>query len=135
VTRKVAVGALLVVAAGLVWWAGTMRGEPVEPRLVDAAVEHLVPADGSPNVVRQARIGIDLAPGWTGVLRINGLEVPEDQLDRNEPLNQVFFTPGEGKEIEHLQAGPVVVQALIWRSGFGETRDDARLVTWQFRVA
>ena len=132
---RLVVGALLLVAVGLVWWAGTLRGEPPEPQLLDAAVEQVIPPDGSPGVVRQARIGIDLAPGWTGVLQINGIEVPEDQLDRNEPLNQVFYTPGEGKEIERLSAGPVVVNALIWRSGFGETRENARTVTWRFRVA
>lgn len=132
---KLGVTVLLAFAVGLVWWAGTLRGDPPDPQLLDAAVEHVVPTDGSPAVVRQARIGIDLAPGWTGVLRINGLEIPEDQLDRNDPLNQIFFTPGVGKDIEQLRPGRVVVHALIWRGGFGETRDQARTVTWQFRVA
>ena len=134
-TRKIVIGALLVAAIGLVAWAGQLRGEPTEPQLLDAAVEQVIPADGSPAAVRQSRIGVDLAAGWTGVLQINGIEIPEDQLDRNEPLNQVFFTPREGREIERLAPGPVVVSALIWRAGFGETRDDGRTVTWQFRVA
>lgn len=133
--RKVVIGLLLALAVGLIAVAGQLRGEPTEPQLLDAAVEEVIPADGSPAAVLQARIGIDLAPGWTGVLRINGIEIPEDQLDRNDPLNQVFFTPGEGKEIERLAPGPVVVHALIWRAGFGETRDDGRTVTWRFRAS
>ena len=133
--RKLVIGALLLVALGLVAWAGQLRGEPTEPELRDAAVEAFEPPAGSPAAIRQARIGIDLAPGWTGILRINGVEIPEDQLDRNDPLNQVFFQPGEGKEIERLPPGPVVVHALIWRPAFGETRESARTVTWEFRVA
>jgi hypothetical protein len=84
--------------------------------------------------VRQAEVGIDLAPGWTGVLLINGLEIPEDQLRRVEPQNEVYFQPGEGKELEAFQAGTIVVEAQIWRS-VSETRDDARSVTWSFGVA
>lgn len=132
---RIVVTALLVVAVGLVWWAGALRGDPPDPQLTDANVEQLVPPAGSPAVIRQARIGIDLVPGWTGVLQINGIEIPEDQLDRNEPLNQVFYSPGEGKEIERLAPGDVVVNALIWRNAAGETRADARVVRWQFRVA
>jgi len=132
---KIVSAALLLVAVGLIAWAGQLRGEPQEPALRDAAVEAFEPPDGSPGAIRQSRIGVDLAPGWTGVLQINGIEIPEDQLQRNDPLNQVYFTPGEGREIERLAPGPVVVVALIWRAGFGETRDDARTVTWRFRVA
>jgi hypothetical protein len=135
VRYRIVVGALLLTALGLIAWAGQLRGAPTEPALRDAAVEAFEPPDGSPAAVRQSRIGIDLAAGWTGVLQINGIEIPEDQLARNEPLNQVYFTPGEGKEIESLAPGPVVVAALIWRSGLGETRDDARAVQWRFNVA
>jgi hypothetical protein len=50
-------------------------------------------------VLRQAQIGIDLAPGWTGVLIINGTEIPEDQLTIIPELNQVFYQPADGKEV------------------------------------
>src|SRR5918999_1722122 len=72
-----------------------------KPELVDTAVERVIPADGDLDL-RQARIGIDLAVGYTAVLVIDGVEIPEDQLQRVEPLNQVFFTPGPGTEIGAL---------------------------------
>jgi hypothetical protein len=97
------------------------------------AVEHLVPAPGS-QTVRQAEIGIDLVPEWTALLVVNGLEIPEDQLRRVDAQNQVFFTPGPGKDIEQLGAGVVQVTALIWRPVAGETRADAQPVRWSFRV-
>lgn len=133
--RRAVIGLLLAAAAGAWFLAGRYGVDTTEElKVTDAAVEQLIPADASPNVLRQAEIGIDLATGWTGVLAINGVEIPEDQLRRNEPLNQVFYTPGEGKEIERLPAGPVVVVATIWRPVSGETRQDGRQVVWRFTV-
>ena len=134
--RRFVILLLLAVAAASFALAGRYGQTGSDDiRAVDAAVEQLVPDDGSPGVLRQAEIGIDLATGWTGILTINGVEIPEDQLRRNDPLNQVFFQPGEGKEIEQLAPGTVVAVATIWRPVAGETRDDARTVVWRFRVA
>jgi hypothetical protein len=133
--RRVVIGLLLLAAAGSWALAGRYGVDGTEDiKLTDAAVEQLVPGDGSPNVLRQSEIGIDLATGWTGVLSVNGVEIPEDQYRRNEPLNQVFFTPGEGQEIERLPAGPVIVVATIWRPVAGESREDGRQVVWRFNV-
>jgi hypothetical protein len=135
VVRRVSITLLLVLAGGLLWFSGVRKGEPPEPSLLDNAVEQLIPAPGSPAVVRQAELGVDLAPGWTGILIVNGLEIPEDQLRRNEPLNQVFFRPGEGQEIEALNPGAVRVTAVIWRPADGQTRSSgARSLSWEFRV-
>jgi hypothetical protein len=132
--RRIVLSLLLVVAVGLFALAGRNGKSGDEPEVSDAAVEALIPGDGSPNVLRQAEIGIDLATGWTADLAINGRTIPEDQLRRNEPLNQVFFTPGPGKEIEKLAAGEVIVVATIWKPTEGETRADARQVVWRFRT-
>ena len=72
--------------------------------------------------------------GLTRSLAIDGREIPEDQLRRNDPLNQVFFTPGEGQEIEELDPGPHRASALIWRPAT-QTREDGRTVNWSFRVS
>lgn len=132
--RRVVLGLLLVVAVGMFWLAGRNGNADPEPVLSESAVEQLIPADGSPSVLRQAEIGIDLKDGWTGELSVNGVFIPEDQLRRNEPLAQVFFTPGPDKEIEQFRSGTVVVVASIWRPIDGETRDDARQVVWRFKV-
>ena len=136
VTIRRGVLALLLLAAVGAFYAAGHNGKSgdVEPSVSDSAVEELVPADGSPNVLRQSEIGIDLATGWTAELAINGRTIPDDQLRRNDPLNQLFFTPGPGKEIERLNAGTVVVVASIWKPIDGETRADARQVVWHFRT-
>lgn len=132
--RRVVLGLLLVVAVGMFWLAGRYGNADPEPVISQSAVEQLIPGDGSPSVLRQAEIGIDLREGWTAELSVNGVFIPEDQLRRNVPLAQVFFTPGPGKEIEQLRSGTVLVVASIWRPIDGETRDDARQVVWRFNV-
>ena len=132
--RRLILFALVAGAIAAIVYAGTLGTGSQEVRRTDEAVEQLVPADGSPVAVRQAEVGIDLQTGWTGVLIINGREIPEDQLRRVEPQNQVFFQPGEGKDIEAFAPGTIVVEAEIWRLA-SETRDDARTITWRFGVA
>jgi len=134
VIRRVVIGLLLLAAVGAFYAAG--RNGNTDPEFADAtgAVQQLIPAPNSPAVLRQAEIGIDLADGWTGELTINGVFIPDDQLRRVDPLNQILFTPGEGREIERLQAGRVTVIANVWRPIDGETREDGRPVSWSFSV-
>lgn len=134
--RRVVIVLLLAAATGLLVWGGVVQESEQPVAAVDSAVEDLVPGRNATAVPRQTRIGVDLAPTWTGVLLVNGLEIPEDQLDRNAPLNQFFFQPGEGKEIERLSAGRVVATAIIWRPTLGETRDSgSRSFSWTFTVS
>jgi len=133
--RRVVLSVLLIAGFGMFWLAGHNGTNGEVPKLAtDAAVEALIPSDGSPNVLRQAEIGIDLTDGWVASLAINGHQIPDDQLRINAPLNQFFFAPGPGKEIETLNAGTVIVVAAIWKPTDGDTRDDARQVIWRFRT-
>jgi hypothetical protein len=95
-------------------------------------VEALLPPEDS-QVVQQSTVGIDLATGWQGVLRLNGEEVPEDELTRDQALNLVQFTPGSGKLMERLPIGRNCAQALVWRSAAGRGDGD-RTISWCFEV-
>ena len=134
VMRRVVLALLLIVAVGMFWLAGQNGNADPEPTVSESAVEQLIPGDGSPSVLRQAEIGIDLKDGWTAELSVNGVPIPDDQLRRNDALAQVFFTPGPGKEVERFDAGTVIVVASIWRPIDGETREDGRQVVWRFKV-
>lgn len=134
--RRVVIAALLLVAAGMVWYSGTIKGEPSDPGLTDSAVERLIPARDTPSALRQGEIGIDLASGYDADLRINGVDIPQDEERNVGPENQIYFMPGEGKSIESLAPGNVQVTAIIWRPTDGESRESgSRSVSWQFRVA
>ena len=134
--RRTVIGVLLLAAGGLVWWSASFKAKPTSPSLTDAAVQALTPENDAPNVLRQSTIGIDLKPGWDADLIINGVDIPQDEERNVEALNQVFFTPGEGKAIGQLRAGLVQVTAIIWRPIEGQTREHgSRSVRWSFHVS
>lgn len=95
------------------------------------AVEALIPAEGS-EVLSQSTIGVDLAPGWTGSLRIDGQEVPDDELVDDRQQYQLLYQPTEGSALGTLPAGEVCAQATIYRLADGPER--SRIVTWCFNV-
>ena len=135
--RRIVIGLALLVALAILVYGGTQKADaPLAASSLDPAVEFLTPVQDSVGNLRQAEIGIDLAPGWTGDLQINGHDIPEDQLRRNEPLGQLFFQPGAGKEISNLPPGRVTATAIIWRPLAGQSRTEgSHGVTWSFSVA
>jgi hypothetical protein len=96
-------------------------------------IERLIPARGS-EILAQEAIGVDLRPGWTGVLVVNGIEIPEDQLDTANlaSLGQILYTTGEGKAVEAFAAGENCATAITWRAD--ESRANSRTTTWCFNV-
>jgi hypothetical protein len=94
------------------------------------AVENLIPAEGS-EVLAQQQIGIDLAPGYTGTLSINGEAVPDDELVDDRQTYRLIWTPSEESELQ-LPAGESCATASVYKIEDGP--DEARLVRWCFNV-
>jgi len=122
------VGALAALFAG-VRATDTGEDDPVSPDIV----ERLVPSEGD-EVIRQAELGVDLAPGYEGALTVNGVAIPTDELRLVPEQNQVFFTPGEGKAVEELHAGPNCAGAVVWKSSQGRGTADDRSFQWCFEA-
>ena len=59
-------------------------------------------------------IEVDLNDRYTGVMELDGVEIPEDQLDRIEQLGVIAFRPGPGKEFTRLKAGENTVVVHYW---------------------
>lgn len=113
----------------------------------DPAVVRQAPAPGT-HVLRQSRVGAELLPGYDGQLTVDGRAIPEDQLDgaigpdhpgydpelgvRPNTRNQVFFTPGPGKEVERYRSGEVAVELRLWKIADGP--ETARTISWVFFV-
>jgi hypothetical protein len=79
-------------------------------------------------------VEVDLQDQYTGVLEIDGREIPEDQLDRIEQLGVIAFRPGPGKELTRFNTGDNTVVVLYW------LRTDPRpanpfTFSWRFRAA
>lgn len=113
----------------------------------DPAVLSQSPSPGS-HVLHQTPVGAKLAEGYDGRVIIDGVEIPEDQMDGVAPVdspaydpkygirpnnkNQVFFTPGPGKVVSEYHTGEVQVTVRFWPIEKGEAA--ARTVSWAFFV-
>ena len=148
---KVVVTAVLAVAIALIALAGLSTSEGTDPGLAvtgtgtdgedggggpDApadGVEAVFPRDGD-EILGQERIGIDLAPGWTGELMLvkeggDAVTLPEDELLRDE-LNRILYQPGPDRAVERL-SGEYCLAATIWDQVRGRDASQ-RVETWCF---
>jgi hypothetical protein len=79
-------------------------------------------------------VEVDLNDRYTGVLELDGVEIPEDQLDRIEQLGVIAFRPGPGKEFARLKTGENTVVVHYWPRT--DPRPDKPLTfSWRFRAA
>jgi hypothetical protein len=130
--RPVVITVLLGVAAFLLY-EGARSKTDVKPPVKRTGVSQVFPEPSAVSV-RQDAIGADLEFGWTGRLRIDNRDIPDDQVDRLAGINRMSFTPGPGKEIETLDEGRHCVSLVYWKSS--ETEDQAlRPYIWCFTAA
>lgn len=117
-----------------------------------AVVEQIDPVPAAVQVPEQTSVFVDLLPGYTGVLVIDGLELEtvnlEDLQDKNnkpgqqitlppttiyEPGNcTLTFAPSDDAPITGFTQGQHVVQVIYWK--ILEGRGSARSYTWTFNV-
>lgn len=120
---------LLLVAAGGVAslvLAGEGGGGSPEAQVI----EGLYPQPQS-QALQQAEVKIDLLTGWDATLTIDGVEIPDAQLDRVQDLGEVRFLPGPGKVFETLPEQPnVCATARYWQRATGPDQTFSR--TWCF---
>lgn len=127
----IVVGVLVLIANLVVVLAFEADSDPTTQG-APSVVEEVVPAPGS--LVRQQEdVAADLRDDRFGVLVVDGVEIPEDQLLRVEPLGQVRFRPGPGKEVERWSAGTHRAVVLHWPRGEERPARPASY-GWTFRV-
>jgi hypothetical protein len=135
--RRVLTGAVVVLAlAGIVFACSEIETDDGSNDIAvtdSGPVELLIPPRDS-EILRQEPVGVDLRPGWTGVLVVNGTEIPEDQVDAADVASTgvLTYTVGDGKAVEEFDAGQNCVTAVVWR--VEESRDESRNVSWCFNV-
>jgi hypothetical protein len=113
----------------------TQRGDKDEPtfsgKVSKTIVELQAPTPES-NVLSQAQLLIDLTTNYDASFVINGVTIPDDQLQKRPELNQVIFNPGPGKVVERFPAGRNCVEADIFRIDGGQ--EDVPPARWCFNV-
>jgi hypothetical protein len=115
-------------------------------------VESVIPVPEAVQVLSQTNVVVDLQTGYTGVLVIDGVEIPTIAVGELtsgdvEPGQQVVippvtiyepgnatltFTPTTGAPIEQFTEGEHRVQVVYW--AIDEGRQRARSYTWTFDV-
>ena len=105
-----------------------------------AAIEVLFPQCNT-LVFNQAQVGVDMAPGYTAELVVNGVVIPLDQLanrpgastlDLRTAPDLFIFTPGPGKAIDKLKPG-VNSAVVTFRKIDGSTAASTTF-TWYFNA-
>jgi hypothetical protein len=80
-------------------------------------------------------VSVDLADRYTGVLVIDGVEIPEDELERVVGIQQVSFRPGPDKAISRFNAGSNQVVVLYWNGRLQDRPEKPYSYGWQFRAS
>jgi hypothetical protein len=77
-------------------------------------------------------VTVDLADQYTGVLVIDGIEIPEDELDRVVGIQQVSFRPGPDKAISRFRAGENTVVVRYWNGRLQDRPAKPYSFSWSF---
>jgi hypothetical protein len=103
-----------------------------EGRTLPSTIDAVSPGPGE--LARlQDTITADLRDDLTGVLLLDGQEVPEDQLERIVPLAEVSFRPGPDQDLEKFEPGVHNVAVYYWPQG-KERPANPGVYSWSFRA-
>lgn len=127
---KIVLVALVLVAAGGIYAVARSAGSG-SSGIDNPAIERLIPSQGE-KIFQQNPIGIDLASGYDAELALNGVPIPDDELNRTPQIELIEFQPGEGKAVERYQSGQNCVLATYWRLETG--RQQTSSISWCFTV-
>ncbi|MEY2425868.1 MAG: hypothetical protein QOI61_1440 [Actinomycetota bacterium] len=128
---RVAVSLLLAAAAAALY-IGVVSSVDHKTEITNSQNVLDVRPAANDTALRQARIFAKLKAGYTGILIVDGVEIPEDQLDRLEGIDTVGFTPGSGTEIGALKPGRRCATVVYW--SVEASRSSAESYEWCWQV-
>ena len=129
---RIVISVLLAAAiAGIVLSFSLFKEDTSTPTVRDAAITSFEPPVGS-HVLRQGLIAYELDPIYTGVLFVDGMEIPPEELEPTALTNQIGYTPSKDKVTGVLKPGKHTATAEFWLRS--KTRDSSRSFSWSFFV-
>jgi len=130
--RWVIVAVVVIAALNLAIFGLSSSDTSPEGRTLPSTIDSLTPPPGE--LIRlQDTIGADLRDDLTGVLLLDGVEIPEDQLERVVPLASVTFRPGPDQDLERFEAGEHTLTVLYWEQGKPRPANPDSY-SWSFRA-
>ncbi|MEN9821688.1 MAG: hypothetical protein ACO3AV_00080 [Ilumatobacteraceae bacterium] len=149
--RPLLASAAIAVCVVAIGFAFTLSETGRERLDLPEIVESIDPVRGAVRVPAQTQVFVDLAPGYTGVLVVDGLELEtvsvEALQDKQKPGQQIVlppttiyepgnatltFVPSPDADIQEFSQGEHIVQVIYWK--VLEDRGSARSYTWTFNV-
>jgi len=114
-----------------------------------AQIQSITPLRSATQVQQQERVQVDLIDGYTGILTVNGVELPTFDISNLvtppgqqatvppetifEPGNNTLtFTPVKGALVEKFNTGVNTVLVRYWKITDGPSY--SKSFTWQFDV-
>jgi hypothetical protein len=114
-----------------VWLINESDTSPVGDKVLPADVEAVTPAPNSITGLIDD-VTVDLADRYSGVLVIDGVEIPEDQLDRVVGIQTVSFRPGPDKVFSRFRSGTNTVVVKYWDGRVQDRPARPYTYSWQF---
>jgi hypothetical protein len=128
----VTVGVIVVVVLNLAVLLLSQSDTQPQGRTLPSTIDSVSPGPGE--LARlQDTITADLRDDLTGVLVLDGVEIPEDQLERIVPLAEVSFRPGPDKDLTRFEPGLHNVAVRYWPQG-KERPAKPGVFSWSFRA-
>ena len=147
--RLLLIGAVVIAFAVLGY--GCSRGDTTASKSLDPVIVDQFPGPGS-RALRQTRVGAELQQGYDGRLIINGIAIPESQMDgavdvattakadikkfgvRPNNRNAVYFQPGPGKVITAFETGEVTIALRYFPDQKRKDDGTGQIVSWTINV-
>lgn len=121
VLRKLAFPALILLGLGFFALAGVF-GETSDGSVkAEEGLEAVQPVNRAEAQARQIAIVADLAPGYLGVLTVNDITIPDNQLEQDDGNNRLIFRPGAGKAVTALNGRENCASVSYWRVELGSS--------------
>jgi hypothetical protein len=134
VRQRIVISLLLAAAVVGIVIAFQSAQEP-EDKVVqrDSRVHGVFPKDGD-IALRQDSVFADIALPYTGVLRIDGVQIDEPQLKRIQTgaETRLSYTPGPATVTGYLGAGTHRASVIFWKPEEGRAK--ASEYGWSFEV-
>lgn len=113
-------------------WAIT--GDADTSQSLPDSVDRLIPGSGS-EVLKQSKVGLDLATGYDAYLIIDGKEIKTEAqgLTKDLGVGLVQFQPGPQTQVPALNPEKNCVIAMVWKQVDGPKA--AQPVSWCFNAS
>ncbi len=111
--RKLVFPALILLGLGFFGVAGYF-GRTDDGSVEQEGLELVQPVNRSEAQARQVAIMADLAPGYDGVLSINDVTIPENQLEPDDGNNRLIYRVGPGKAVTALNQRENCASITYW---------------------